>query len=414
MPPKAKRTKATAETDANNAADEKPARVSRARKTATVKKDPENEASDGKPPQKKKRADDDHDDTDGDSPTLPKKKAVKLGKKEYNLLENVAEAAVPHIGCRAQPRAKWCVTRQVLSTFPRLTTPEKRVGPHASAAKGVFNALTYTENVGGESFALFLGSQRKWDRPPLTQDVVDKFIALCAEKKFNKAHILPHGSYLINLGNPDVEKRAKSLEAFLEDVRRCERLGIELYNFHPGSTVGECTEKHSIGLIAEGINEAIRVIPTVVLVVENMAGQGNVIGGKFEHLKQIIDLVEDKTRVAVCLDTCHMFAAGYDIRTAEKFDRVMKEFDEVVGLKYLRAMHINDSMTDLGSGKDRHDYIGQGKIGIEAFRFLMNDDRFNGMPLILEVPVEPKTEHAIYTREIKLLYSLVKPTAEGD
>ncbi|KAI9329742.1 apurinic/apyrimidinic endonuclease Apn1, partial [Obelidium mucronatum] len=290
----------------------------------------------------------------------------------------------------------------------RAAAPLKWVGPHASAAGGPANAVGYTSRVGGRAFALFLGSQRKWERPPLTDAAVAAFKQQCADNNFNKAHIVPHGSYLINLGNPDAEKRKKGLDAFLEDVSRCERLGIELYNFHPGSTVGECSIEHSISLIAEGINEAIAKTPSVILVIENMAGQGNTVGRTFEELRQIIDLVENKERVGVCLDTCHLFASGYDIRTAEKFDGVMKDFDRIVGLQYLKAMHLNDSMTDLNSGKDRHDHIGNGKIGLEAFRFIMNDDRFNSMPMVLEVPVDPKTEIAIYTREINLLYSLVE------
>ncbi|TPX77858.1 hypothetical protein CcCBS67573_g00887 [Chytriomyces confervae] len=337
----------------------------------------------------KKKVKTESEDVPNDAGTAPSPKRTATSKKvlasEYSTADTGADpttaASISHAGCRGNPSKKW-------------------VGPHASAAKGVFNALTYTETVGGES--------RKWDRPPLTQEVVDKFKAMCEQKKFNKAHILPHGSYLINLGNPDPEKRKKSLEAFIEDVSRCERLGIELYNFHPGSTVGECTEQESIKLIAEGINEAIRTVPTVILVIENMAGQGNVIGGKFQHLRSILDLVEKPERVGVCLDTCHMFAAGYDIRTRDAFDRVFEEFDSVVGMRWLKAMHLNDSMTELGSGKDRHDFIGKGKIGLDAFRFIMNDDRFNGMPLILEVPVEAKTEHETYRREINLLYSLVE------
>ncbi|KAJ3138759.1 DNA-(apurinic or apyrimidinic site) lyase [Physocladia obscura] len=291
----------------------------------------------------------------------------------------------------------------VIPTISAIHSNMKFVGPHASAAGGPFNAVSFTTKTAGQCFALFFASQRKWDRPPLTEDAIEKFKKACAANNFDKRHILPHGSYLINLGNPDQEKRSKSLAAFLEDVR----LGISLYNFHPGSTVGECTPASSIALIADGMNQAIKTTPDVILVVENMAGQGNVLGGKFSELRQIIDLIKDKSRVGICLDTCHLFAAGYDIRTAEKFDAVMKNFDEVVGLKYLKAMHLNDSMNDLGSGKDRHDFIGKGKIGIEAFRFIMNDDRFNEIPMVLEVPVEPKTEIEMYQREIKLLYSLV-------
>ncbi|KAJ3079238.1 hypothetical protein HDU99_000097, partial [Rhizoclosmatium hyalinum] len=295
----------------------------------------------------------------------------------------------------------------------RAEATNKWIGVHASAAGGAANAVHYALKVGAESFALFLGSQRQWERPPLTEEAVATFKKTAEEASFNKAHILPHGSYLINLGNPDAERRKKSLEAFVEDVSRCNRLGIELYNFHPGSTVGECTPEESIKLIAQAMNETIARVPNVILVVENMAGQGNVIGGKFQQLRDIIDLIDDKSRVGICLDTCHAFAAGYDIRTAEKFDAVMKEFDQVVGLQYLKAMHINDSMTDFKSGKDRHDHIGKGKIGIEAFRFIMNDDRFNGMPLILETPEDPKNEIALYRKEVAMLYSLVG-TKEGD
>ncbi|KAJ3067680.1 DNA-(apurinic or apyrimidinic site) lyase [Podochytrium sp. JEL0797] len=317
------------------------------------------------------------------SKTKTKTKTTKEKKPVAKKEPVPKKEAVPSKKAKIAAFAAECTdsSAPVVDAQRRLDNNNKWVGPHASSAGGAFNAVGYTQKVGGESFALFLGSQRTWARPPLTQEAVDKFKQMCVENQFDKRHIMPHGSYLINLGNPDPEKRSKGLEAFLEDVR----LGIELYNFHPGSTVGECTPEESIKLIASGINEAIAKTPTVIIVIENMAGQGNVIGGKFEHLRDIIELVDDKTRIGVCLDTCHMFAAGYDIRTAEKFDV---------------AMHLNDSMMDLCSGEDRHNHIGNGKSEAEAFRFIMNDDRFNDM--LREVPVDPKTEI-----EIKLMYSSI-------
>ncbi|KAJ3028963.1 UNVERIFIED_CONTAM: DNA-(apurinic or apyrimidinic site) lyase [Siphonaria sp. JEL0065] len=339
----------------------------------------------------------DNDNSDSESSVAPAPKARKVKASTPNKKQKIAAFV-----------ASTDDESPVADLEQRMNKSNKWVGPHASAAGGPMKAVGYTARVGGQSFAMFLSSQRKWDRAPLTSEQIAAFKKECEEKRFNKSHIMPHGSYLINLGNPDKDKRAKGLEAFLEDVSRCDRLGIELYNFHPGSTVGECTPERSIALIAEGINQAIETTPNVIIVIENMAGQGNTIGRTFEQLHQIIALVHDKTRVGVCLDTCHMFASGYDIRTAVKFDAIMKDFDRIVGLKFLKAMHLNDSMTDLSSGKDRHDHIGNGKIGLEAFRFIMNDDRFNGIPMVLEVPVDPKTEIAIYSREIKLLYSLVE------
>jgi apurinic endonuclease APN1 len=182
-------------------------------------------------------------------------------------------------------------------------------------------------------------------------------------------------------------------------------LGIELYNFHPGSTVGLCSRRESIEWIAEGINQAHSSTQNVVLVIENMCGQGNTIGNSFQELKDIIELVTDQTRIGVCLDTCHMFAAGYDIRTKEAYQKTMNEFDHVIGFRYLKGMHLNDSKTELGSGKDRHENIGKGKIGLDAFRFIMNDVRLDGIPMILETPIKDNFE--IYTKEIDLLYSLV-------
>ncbi|CAG8478328.1 5615_t:CDS:2 [Acaulospora colombiana] len=210
--------------------------------------------------------------------------------------------------------------------------------------------------------------------------------------------------YLINLGNPDKEKREKSYEAFLEDLKRCETLGIHLYNFHPGSSVGKCTIDQSIRHIADCINRAHKETKNVVCVIENMAGSGNVVGSKFEELAKIISLVQDKSRVGVCIDTCHAFAAGYDLRTSKKYDETMTEFSHKIGFQYLRGMHLNDSLTGLGSNRDRHANIGKGYLGLEPFRLIMNDNRLDGIPLILETPVSQDDE---YKKEIELLYELV-------
>jgi AP endonuclease-1 len=302
--------------------------------------------------------------------------------------------------------------KRSVSTSPtrkkiKLEGNQKWIGAHVSASKGVFNAIPNALDIHAQSFALFLKNQRRWDSKPFDNDTISQFRSLCLEHNFvNK--VLPHGSYLINLGNPDTDKRKKSYDAFLDDLVRCEQLGISLYNFHPGSTVGHCTREESISFIAECINQAHQQTSKVICVIENMAGQGNTIGSKFEELRDIIDLVKDQKRIGVCLDTCHMFAAGYDIRTRKAYEEVMTQFDKIAGFKFLKGVHLNDSKADLGSGKDRHENIGKGKIGLDAFRFLVNDERFNEIPMVLETPIDDKFE--IYAQEIQLLYSLIEKT----
>lgn len=287
----------------------------------------------------------------------------------------------------------------------------KFVGAHVSAAGGVHCAFDNARAVGARAFALFLKNQRRWDSPPLTAEQAALFKKSQAAGTIDLSKLLPHGSYLINLGNPDDEKRQRSFSAFVDDLGRCQKLGIQLYNLHPGSTVGECQLQHSIGLIASAINKAHALVPDVCVVLETMAGQGSCVGNRFEDIRDIIALVEDKARVGVCIDTCHIFAAGYDIRTEPAYARTMDAFAEVVGFKYLRGVHLNDSMTPLGSGKDRHENIGKGHIGTEAFRLLMNDPRFDGIPMVLETPVpEGKTDEDVYAKEIDMLYGLVEGT----
>ncbi|KAJ7119140.1 xylose isomerase-like protein [Mycena epipterygia] len=279
-----------------------------------------------------------------------------------------------------------------------------KVGAHVSAAGGIENSIINAAAIGANSFALFVKSQRKWSSPALTEATISTFKAGLIEHGYDPRHILPHGSYLINLGNPDAGKRQKSYDCFLDDLKRCESLGLLLYNFHPGSSVGQATTDESISLIAESINEAHRATETVVTVLENMAGAGNIIGGDFNHLANIISQVNDKTRVGVCLDTCHMFAAGYDLRTKEGWEQIVTDFDQQVGLSYLRGMHLNDSKTEYNSKRDRHENIGIGHIGIEGFHHILNDVRFQNIPLILETPSFEKPE--VWATEIGALNGL--------
>ncbi len=279
----------------------------------------------------------------------------------------------------------------------------KFVGAHVSAAGGVFNAPINAKEIGAKAFAIFTKNQRQWKAKPLTEDAVRKFKENLKAVGIKPEHVLPHDSYLINLGSPDPEKRRKSLEAFIDEVERCYQLGLKYLNFHPGSHLRKISEEECLKIVADSVNEAISRTRDIVLVIENTAGQGSNVGYRFEHIAQIIELVEDKSRIGVCLDTCHLFAAGYDIRTREAYEKTMEEFDQIVGFKYLKGMHLNDAKSQLGSRVDRHHSIGKGNIGLEAFRFIMNDPRLDNIPLILET-IDP----SIWKEEIELLYSLVE------
>jgi len=279
----------------------------------------------------------------------------------------------------------------------------KFIGAHVSISGGVFNAPLNAEEIEAKAFALFTKNQRQWSAKPLTEEAITKFKENLKKVGISPEHILPHDSYLINLGNPEEEKRRKSIEAFVDEVNRCYQLGLKYLNFHPGSHLRKVSEKECLKIIADSINEILERTKDVILVLENTAGQGSNVGYKFEHLAEIIDMVKDKSRIGVCLDTCHMFAAGYDIRTEKVYEKTMKEFDEVVGFKYLKGMHLNDAKSQLGSRVDRHHSIGKGNIGLDAFRFIMNDKRLNNIPLILET-IDP----SIWAEEIKLLYSLIE------
>ena len=258
----------------------------------------------------------------------------------------------------------------------------KYIGAHVSASGGVESAPVNAHKIGANAFALFTKNQRQWVSKPLTEESIRLFKENCAKYDFQPEYILPHDSYLINLGHPEPEGLEKSRAAFLDEMQRCEQLGLKLLNFHPGSHLNKISVEDCLSLIAESINITLEKTKEVTAVIENTAGQGSNLGNEFWHLKYIIDRVEDKTRVGVCLDTCHTFTAGYDL--LEDYEKVFNEFEEVVGFQYLRAMPLNDSKKALGSRVDRHDSIGKGFIGFPFFEKLMRDPRFDNMPLILE------------------------------
>ena len=266
----------------------------------------------------------------------------------------------------------------------------KYFGAHVSASGGVENAVKNAKDIGATAFALFTKNQRQWIAPALSPEQIATFKAAMAEAGFSAAQILPHDSYLINLGHPDEDGLQKSRESFFEEMQRCELLGLDRLNFHPGSHLKRISEEGSLDRIAESINMALERTKGVTAVLENTAGQGSNLGYKFEHLAYIIDRVEDKSRVGVCLDTCHSFAAGYDLRTKEACDATFAEFDRIIGFKYLRGMHLNDAMRPLGSRIDRHSPMGEGEIGIECFKYIASDPRFDNIPLILETPDEER------------------------
>ena len=279
----------------------------------------------------------------------------------------------------------------------------KYIGAHVSSSGGVENAPINAFNIGAKAFALFAKNQRQWVSAPLSEKSIEQFKANCKKYGFEPWQILPHDSYLINLGHPEVEGLDKSRLAFVDEMQRCEQLGLDRLNFHPGSHLDKIDTHSCLLRIAESINIALQETKGVTAVIENTAGQGTNLGYQFEHLRTIIDNVDDKSRVGVCIDTCHAFTSGYDIRTLDAFNNTFKSFDEIIGFNYLRGLHINDSKKDLATRVDRHDSLGMGFIGIDTFRFIMNDQRFDNIPLILETPDEER-----WPEEIKMLYEMGK------
>ena len=269
----------------------------------------------------------------------------------------------------------------------------KYIGAHVSASGGVEFAPINAHEIGANAFALFTKNQRQWVSKPLTEESISLFKENCEKYVFQPEYILPHDSYLINLGHPEEEGLQKSRAAFLDEMQRCEQLGLNRLNFHPGSSLNKISTEDCLSLIAESINLALEKTKGVTAVIENTAGQGSNLGSEFWQLKYIIDRVNDKNRVGVCLDTCHTYTAGYDI--VNEYDKVFDEFDKEVGFNYLRGMHLNDSKKALGTHVDRHDSIGKGLIGKAFFERLMQDSRFDNIPLILETPDESKWKEEI-------------------
>ncbi|MBF0448761.1 MAG: deoxyribonuclease IV [Magnetococcales bacterium] len=278
----------------------------------------------------------------------------------------------------------------------------KRIGAHVSIAGGVENAPLNAAAIGAKAFAMFTKNQRQWHAKPLEAGQIDEFKKNLDDLGFRPQDVLPHDGYLINLGNPDPEKRQQSLDSFVDELRRCQLLGLTCLNFHPGSHLRKISVDDCLSLISESVNRALDQTEGVAAVIENTAGQGSNMGHTFEQIAQIIDGIEDKTRVGVCLDTCHAFTSGYDLRTGEQYRETMSRFDQVVGLEYLRGMHLNDSKPDLGSRVDRHHSLGLGKLGLEPFRYIMNDPALDEIPLVLET-----IDSTIWDQEIKLLYGFV-------
>ncbi|MDD2418902.1 MAG: deoxyribonuclease IV [Bacteroidales bacterium] len=262
----------------------------------------------------------------------------------------------------------------------------KYIGAHVSASGGVENAPLNAHEIGANAFALFTKNQRQWVSKPLAKESIEAFKQNCQQHGFSPMQILPHDSYLINLGHPEQEGLGKSRAAFLDEMQRCEQLGLDRLNFHPGSHLNKIDIDSCLRTIADSINIALDKTKGVIAVIENTAGQGTNLGHSFEQIAQIIHHVEDKSRVGVCIDTCHSFAAGYDLSTADGFKKAFDHFDQVIGFRYLKGMHLNDAKKGLNSRVDRHDSLGVGELGEETFKMLMKDSRFDNMPLILETP----------------------------
>lgn len=279
----------------------------------------------------------------------------------------------------------------------------KYIGAHVSASGGVQNTPLAAAKIGAKAFALFTGFSNRWASKPISEETAEKFRKNCYDNGYTPSVILPHDNFLINLGSPDDDKLEMSRKSFLEEMQRCEALGLDKLNFHPGSHLKAISEDECLDRIAESINITLDKTCGVTAVIESTAGQGSNLGWKFEHLAHIIDKVEDKTRVGVCIDTCHTHSAGYDLESETGYESVWNEFDQIVGLSYLRGMHLNDNKRTMGSRIDRHELIGKGSLGEEFFSRLVNDPRFDNIPLILETP-DPEN----WATEIAWLYAQIK------
>lgn len=391
------------EADEDDVEEEAPAKKTRQRKATKVEEEEEVQAS----PKKTKRT----------------KKTVQAVEPEA--ADGQSAASKP----KAKRKTKEEKEAEAMPLAARTLGHKLFIGAHVSSAGGVPNAVQNAVHIGANAFALFLKSQRKWANPPLDETHSLNFHSGCEKHSFDQGkHVVPHGSYLVNLANTDADRTKQAYDSFLDDLKRCEKLGILLYNFHPGSTTGN-DRAEAIAHLASNLNRAHKETSTVITLLENMAAGGNVLGSTFEDLRDVIALIDDKSRVGVCLDTCHALAGGYDLRTPETVQKTFANFDEVVGMKYLRALHLNDSKAPFSSHRDLHANIGTGFLGLRGFHAIMNDERVIGLPMVLETPIEVRDENGnlqkdakgkemedknIWAQEIKLLESLVGMDVESD
>lgn len=277
----------------------------------------------------------------------------------------------------------------------------KYIGAHVAVDGGVASAPVNAHEIGAQAFALFTRNPSRWKSEPLLPSEIELFKSNCEKFGYKPEHILPHDSFLINLGAKDPKKLFLSRTAFLDEMQRCEQLGLTMLNFHPGSHLNEMSEQECLDRIASSINKTLEVTNGVKAVIENTAGQGSNLGFAFEQLAYIIERIEDKSRIGVCIDSCHAYSAGYDLATAEGYEQTWKEFDDTIGMRYLSAMHINDSKKGLGSRVDRHETMGNGTLGSKFFEMLMADPRMDNIPLILETP-----DPTLWKAEIAALYAM--------
>ncbi|CAD5117417.1 DgyrCDS6188 [Dimorphilus gyrociliatus] len=408
MPRAQRKRKMSGETDSSpkTKAEKKPIKRQRKRNISDSDEDEEKQPDDSRSPVK-------YENSDVENETKKKPKPKTQRKKKTK--EALTDDSNPPKKTKSRGSKKKSVEETIEANEQLLEMAkenekeppgEKYIGGHNSINGGLYKAALESASIKGRAFGLFLKSNRQWAAKALSDDDVDNFQRACKKLNYSLDKILPHGTYLMNCASTDSEQLKKSRDCMLEEVKRCQRLGIKLYNFHPGSTCGKGKVEEGLQTIADSINMVLKETKDVIILLENMSCQGNTIGGKFSELSSIIDKVDDKSRIGVCLDTCHAFAAGFDIRTEESYEAMMSEFDETIGLKYLKAIHLNDSKGKLGCHADRHENIGKGEIGLDGFKLVMNDSRLNNMPMILETPFIENVSN--YEEEIETLYGLVK------
>ncbi len=277
----------------------------------------------------------------------------------------------------------------------------KYIGAHVSVAGGVENAPLAAAAIGARAFAMFTKNQRQWKSPPLREESVRAFRDNCRSCGFSPEHVLPHDGYLINLGQPDDDKRLVSRNAFIDEMQRCARLGLDRLNFHPGSHLRLIDERRCLEHIASGVRDAVDAVPGIMAVVENTAGQGSNTGYSFEQLAFLLELIDRPGRVGVCLDTCHAFAAGYDLLTDDGYEQAMSRFGRLIGFDHLAGVHLNDAKGGIGGRLDRHENLGKGSLGWDVFRRIMGDSRLDNVPMILETP-----DDSLWAHEIATLYAM--------